>query len=225
MKIASRSHRQAKGRLRGLLAARDHPQLLAWAAGDPGVMGLLTSLLFEPDELIVWRAIEGLGKAAGLRAESDLESVRDLLRRFIWAMNDESGSLIWRAPEAMGETLANVTALVGEYGTILASYLREEPFERGVHWAIARIAGLAPATIAESLNELVRSLSMADPYLRAHAGIALATLGAKRPALALLRLAHDPAQLTVYDFTSGLLRTSTVGREVQGALSQSDGRS
>ena len=55
---------QRKEELRNLLALRDWEQLKTWSKGQRNVMSSLLALLFEPDPLLAWRAIEALGVMA-----------------------------------------------------------------------------------------------------------------------------------------------------------------
>jgi hypothetical protein len=76
-------------------------------------------------------AVEAAGQMAAVTAESGLEPVREVLRRVIWLMNDESGGVLWQGPEILGEILVQVPDLRPEFAPLLPPYLVEEPFERG----------------------------------------------------------------------------------------------
>jgi hypothetical protein len=86
----------------------------------------------------------------GLLREPDLyprEAVLELLRRFLWSLNDESGAVPWGVPEAMGEVLAARPEFRADFLPILCGMLTEEEalqtgaIERGVFRALARIGG------------------------------------------------------------------------------------
>ncbi|MBW2457267.1 MAG: hypothetical protein JRI68_22355, partial [Deltaproteobacteria bacterium] len=51
-------------------------------------------------------AAVALGVVAGDRSLVSDERAADLLRRFLWSLNDESGAVPYGVPEAMGEVLA-----------------------------------------------------------------------------------------------------------------------
>ena len=143
--------------------------------------------LYDPDELVAWRAVEEMGRAA---RELSLEAVRELLRRTLWSMNDESGGLLWKGPEVIGAVLANVPALCGEFGPILAGFLEEEPFRAGTRWALWRISAVAPEVVQAAGLEAAPD---PDPVV---AGLAALALG--RPVLHAFRS---------FDFGSGEMRT------------------
>lgn len=201
---------QRKASVRAILAKRDWPALLEWARNERDPPGTLTSLMFDLDEQVRWRAVEATGRVAALMAESDLDSVRELIRRLLWSMNDESGNLVWNAPEAIGEVLVNVPVLIDEYAGLLPSFLREEPFERGTHWAIARVGRLRPDLFADAVGELVASLESADAYQRAFAVLALDAIGAQKELDQAGHLLRDEAPVSVYDYDTGRMVPTTV---------------
>ena len=83
----------------------------------------LLCALFEPDEVLRWRVVRGVGITVSAMAEKDLESARVIMRRLMWSLNDESGGIGWGAPEAMGEIMAENETLASEYHRILVSYI------------------------------------------------------------------------------------------------------
>ena len=130
--------------MRELLTRGDCEAVVSLAGRSPGSMRELRTLLLEPEDLIRWRAVQAIGKVMAVKAERDLEGVRDEVRRLLWSMSDESGNFLPHAPEAIGEILANVPTLIDEFAAVLFSFIEEESFERGVHWAIARVSQIAP---------------------------------------------------------------------------------
>ena len=124
------------------------------AQGGGNVYRTLSSLLYDDDILVRWRAIDGMGKASRIIAGTDIEKVRRQVRRILWLMNDESGGLCWNGPEAIAEIVFNVPSLIEEYGKILISFLAEEPFQAGTRRGIARIGQMEPGLFAESAKYL-----------------------------------------------------------------------
>jgi hypothetical protein len=203
-----RAKRKAKARQ--LLENRDLDGIERWTSASKSALSTLFSLTFEKDELIRWRAIEAIGKAAAVVGTQHEERVKDFLRRLLWLMNDESGGLGWHAPEAIGEVLFNIPKLAVEYGIILTSFLKEEPFERGSHFSLVRIGILQPAAILACAPALTASLKEKDPAIRAFACQALRIAGSEIPSDALRVLAQDKEAFHVYDFKKGNLQAVTV---------------
>ena len=196
----------------GFLRSRDWTSLRGWTRTNRRALATLYSLMYDPDELVKWRAIEATGIAARVKADRDLDRVRDFIRRCIWLMNDESGGLGWHSPEVIGEVLVNVPELIAEYGGLLPHYFFEEPFERGAVIAVSRVGGLAPSLISEHADELMTLLGDADPGIRFHALRALKKIDTRLPDALVQRLSRDSDEVSVYDFENGHLeRVSVAG--------------
>jgi HEAT repeat protein len=198
---------------RALLARFDLDAVTAWAEGEPQAVRVLQQLLFDQDELASWRAVEGLGRAAAVLARRGLEPARELLRRVLWLMNDESGGLLWYAPQVMAAVIANVPALAREFGDILASFLEEEPFRTGTRWGLWRISGTSPEVIRAAAVELGASLQDPDPAVRGHAVLALRAAGAAVPDVA----GGDRGAFAFFDPRIGEMRSTTVADAARGA--------
>ena len=201
-----------------LLQTHDRVGIKAWAKREANAFGSLQVLLFESEELLRWRAIEALGLAAAVKAETDREPVRNLLRRLFFSLNEDSGMVGWHSPEAMGEVLAQVPALIGDYAANLGSVLLRPPFERGAHWAVARMAAVQPEAASQCAGELLLSLGASDPYLRGYAVMALAAMHWTAARAGLEALQDDPGRLTRYDFDAGELKEIAVGPLARAAL-------
>ncbi len=212
------SRRQAQ--MRRFLTTRDWPGLIAEMQPTQATLSVLLSLSYDTDELIRWRAIEAMGQVARVLARTDVERVRNLIRRLLWSMNDESGGVGWHAPETIGEILANVPPLVGEMGVLLTAFLRQAPFERGAYLAVYRAASVEAAPFEDSAPELVDSLRSSDPYVRGLASLALGALGKTVYRGDVEALRSDTSPVTLYDFEAGRMTSTTVSRlaERAGAL-------
>lgn len=206
------SQSRRKETARRLLDAFDLDGVDRWAEGEPQAVRTLQSFLFDADELLRWRAVEAIGRAAAVRARAGLEPVRELIRRTLWLMNDESGGLLWHGPQVVAAVLAHVPALAEEFADILASFLDEEPFRAGTRWALWRLAPTAGLS-AEVVPRLEASLGDPDPAVRGHAALALSAARAG----ALPVLAGDGETFELFDPRSGALRTMTVADAARGA--------
>ncbi|MHC4218918.1 MAG: DVU0298 family protein [Planctomycetota bacterium] len=202
-----------KKRLHQLLEQRETNEISDLAAGRRRVLGVLTSLTYDPDPLIVWRAIEAMGVAAGRIARDDPEFVRNHLRRLLWLISEESGGQCWRAPEAMAEIVVLRPDLFGEYAPIVVFLLREmadedlDYFRPGVLWAIGRLGALADEHIPEVLDAITGALDDADPQARGMAVWCLGQIGRSDLLAARPDLADDEGPVELYE-DGGLKRTS-----------------
>ena len=166
--------------LRGCLDAPDPDAALAGLERQARLKQFirpLFSLLRAPETR--QRAAEAIGWLAARLAEEDTEAARDIVRRLMLGLTEESGGIGWGSPEAIGAVLARNAELAGEYASILISYLEingdnyleHPPLQCGVLWGIARLAESGPGFIdakkaaaclrphLESPDEAVRSLA------------------------------------------------------------------
>ncbi len=134
---------------------------------QPATRALL-SFLSSADGALRSRSAQALGPLVADRARSDPDGAREIVRRLMWSLNDESGGIGWGAPEAMAHILARSDSLWEEFAPVFVSYLRED----------GNFLGGGPL----------------EPYLLAAAGIlararpeALRSLGAERFLVPFLR--------------------------------------
>lgn len=217
------NRQQRKRLVKDLVSSRQLPQLIAFAQEDKRVIGVLCALLFERDDRIRWRAIEALGAVAAILSVTNLESVRELLRRLEWLMNDESGGSGWHSPEAMAAIVMNVPVMMDDFGLILGSYLNDEPLRRGAHWAVAAIAKTRPDLFTDRIDELTGSLLSVDPYVRGYAVLALASLDHESVGARTQSLKNDAGTLDLYCRDTGEMRTTTVEELVALVVAGADG--
>jgi len=148
----------------------------------------LSSLIRSDDEAAKYRAVAALGWVTARLAESDLEAGRDVVRRLMLTLTEESGGIGWGSPEAIGEILARHEGLAVEFAPILASYadpecdnyLEHVPLQRGVLWGLARLAETRPRLLLrQGIPGRLRShLASQDPTTRGLAAWVACLLGA-----------------------------------------------
>ena len=193
------------------------------AARRRRVLGSLVTLTYAADPRISWRAVEAVGAAASRIAADDPGHVREFLRRLRWLINDESGGICWRAPEAMAEILRRRPALYADYIPIVTSLLVSleeedlEHFRAGALGAIGRLGALARDHFGDVAPAVVSALNDPDPQTRGMAAWCLCEVGhadllADRP-----DLIADEGPVDLYE--GGTITRTTVSQLVQRALS------
>jgi hypothetical protein len=217
------NNRVDKKEIRNFLAGRDFDSLIKWVSSVRNPHRLLLSLAYDTDELIRWRAVETIGRVAKLQSAKDIAKVRDLIRRLLWLMNDESGGLSRTAPETIGEILVNVPSLIDEFGELLLAFLHEEPFETSAHLAIYRIASVDPKPFMKHYETLINSLSNPEPKIRAYSILALNKITPVKSRAHAKEKIEDETSLTIYDFNSGAMIKTTIKNIVQEILSDYGG--
>jgi len=174
-----------KAELDQMLSREDFPGLLRAARRETAkVIRFLTSRLYSADEDQKWRAVRALGQVAGRREILGDRKAAELLQRFFWSLNDESGAVPYGVPEAIGEILAVRPELQPQFLPILCSMVTEEEtsqtgaIERGVIWALGRIGTqvveCSPAAVAAVA---AAASSHADHVTRRVAAWALPRIG------------------------------------------------
>ncbi len=201
-----------------LLDNHDINGALAWLVKQRRSLSIVSSLLFTEDQLLRWRAIEVLGKLSGIISKENIDFIRKLLNHNFWMLNDESGNVGWYAPETIGEILYNVPEFIDEFGIMLPTYIIEEPFERGSHWAIARVAEIKPEVFKKDFSKILKSLEDSDPYIRVFTAKAVMLIDPLNAKPKVEKLATDNDEVELYNFTTGNLYQTTVAEIVKDLL-------
>ena len=189
-------------------------QIAALADCNPRLLSMLTALMYYPDELIGWRAVEALGAATRRITDRDPEKVRVHLRRLFWLMNDKSGAIGWRAPEAIGEILYQCHGRFDEFVSPLFYLLDMAPedaprFRAGTLWAIGRIGSVRPGLADPVLEMILCCLKETDSQTRGMAVWCLSRIGFRSPIAEIKELLADVGKVMLYQ--RGKLVLTSVG--------------
>ena len=209
-----------------------HLSALAIMDGRESVGPLLSFLLLGGD--MTARAAVGLGVAVAALAESEPEAGRNMVRRLMWHMNEESGNIGWGIPEAFAETLARNARMAKEFHPVLLSYImdtgRDDNFcdhgvlRRSCYWAVGRLAQSRPDLCARALPWLIKGLADNDIPCRGMAAWALAQLPVSLEAVPHLRqLAESPpdvAEGLCFVFDGTVVQECRVGVLAKNALAR-----
>ncbi|MFC1477686.1 DVU0298 family protein [candidate division KSB1 bacterium] len=108
-------------------------------SNNPAIIRKLMGFLYHPELELRDAAARGFGMIARVMP---MEKLKDLLRRMMWMLNDESGSCSWHVPYAIGEIgFNNPEAIDGFIGCF--SHYANDPddyLSTGVKRALKRIA-------------------------------------------------------------------------------------
>jgi len=194
------------------------------------VINSLFSFLYHGDASMKSNAVSLMGKTVAALAEDDMESGRNVVRRLMWNLNDESGSIGWGSPEAMGEILARHEKLAREYGHILASYTRPEGnyleneiLQRGLLWALLRVWRTRPELFTRWDPLILPYLESGDPAVRGLAAELLGELREKQAYHALSGLMEDDSEYENPMEQDGLKRrVKDAAREALAKIQESE---
>lgn len=187
------------------------------------VINPLFALFNHADPEIKWAAVTAAGAVVADLADQDLEGARNIMRRIMWNLNDESGGIGWGLPEAMGEILSRRDILADEYTRILVSYANEEAnylehegLQRGLLWGIGRLAQTKPHRLSDAAPHLMRYLDSPDASVRGHAAWVMGLLLVRESRPRLEALMDDESEFQIY--LNRLLKTQRVCDAAASAL-------
>lgn len=204
--------RVGKNRLREILLADDwRAHIPEIANGGMASVGPLFSFLLG-NPLRGHRAAAALGATIAEIYKSEPEKAKNICRRFMWHMSEESGNIGWGIPEAFAETLAACEPLAEIYKNILVSYIIDlghddnycdnDMLRRSCYWGIGRFAQAWPEMAEKARPWLIKGLSDKDDICRGMAAWALSQLPPSLsdvPALKKLVLANDKTSCSIFE--------------------------
>lgn len=208
------SAKDRKENVRNLLKNNDSAGLVALADRDRQVVNTVNRLLYDDDPLVRWRAV----KALGWLAAHDYFLLDKVIGRLVYTLNEDSGSIGWMTPQALGEICAADPDLVEDFFPIVLSSIKVEVFRAGVIWAVGRVAPSRPDLVEDTGPALLVALTDPNPEVR---GLACWALGTKRDTTAINELTHmmsDPGRLSFFD--GDHLGETTVAELARQALEQ-----
>lgn len=228
------SLREGRRRIRDMLAGPDWQASLAEIAGmgQKAVGPLFSFLLLEPE--MMHRAARALGLVVADLYRHKPELARNIVRRFMWHMNEESANIGWGIPVAFAETLVASPGLAREYGRILNTYIMDLGFDdnycdhdilrRDCYWAVGRLAESHPDLAEPARQWLVKGLADRDSICRGMAAWALGKLApdlTAAPALSALARADNNDLCAIFD--NDRLMSVTVSEQARNTLAGQSG--
>lgn len=165
-----------------------------------GLLSQALGALCSQEPQLRWRAVEAVGLLVSKVAAKDLEAAKEVVRRLLWSLNEESGSIGWGAPEALAEILARENELAKDFLPIFVSFLEPAHLLRippaiaqGFLWGVFRLGKPYREALGkpEVLQGIKAFLASPDPSSRGMALLALKSLGAWESLSELESLSHD----------------------------------
>ena len=206
-----------KTRTLDLVKQRDFYELTILVSNNKRALKYFYSILYEPDAINKWNCIDAFGYLAKELADSDVEFFREIIRRFIWMMNEEGGNSNWSAPEAIGEIIYNQPKLYGHFAPIMiTAAIDEEIFQKGMLWAIARFGGVIPNEVIKFEKEIIEFLHSNNPEIIGLAAIALGNSGIKNALPMLQTMINNDRLIEIY--SGGKKHMLTIGQIAKEAI-------
>jgi hypothetical protein len=198
--------------VQALLREGNFPELVSLAGRESFVTAILLQFLYDPNEPLHWRALEGLGHVA----HGHPHQVQKVISRLLWLLNEDSGSFGWGAAAALGEIGRHELSVVFDIIPMFCGFL-DETFSRvPMLWGIGRMAAVHPKELHEVVPCLLACLEDSDPEVRGLSAWALGNLQEQDAREPLKKLLDDEHSLVLYD--GGELRRTTVAQLAREAL-------
>jgi len=207
-------HKVRREKVIAYLLNGDFASLVALAERETGVSAILLQLTYALDDLLSWRAVEGLGYLA----EFHPDKVTPIRGRLLWLLNEDSGSFGWGAPAVLGEIGRRNFTLVADIVEMLFGYLEEEFSRSAMLWGLGRLGQGHPEVVRKAIPQIMEYVLDADPQVRAHAAWCLGVNGAREAAAPLAQLSDDSEPVKLYE--NGELWETTVGAIARQALAR-----
>lgn len=152
-----------KDDLRALLESGDEARLAAMVADDPRTVRHVVTRLWDGDNGVRDRAARALGVAAvhhpGL--------IREVVRRLMWALNDESATRGGPGLVGLGEIGRQAPEIIAPYVPALAAMAGDEGLRVELLRALTALAASAPELVAPHVGSLERAIGEPGPEARA----------------------------------------------------------
>lgn len=200
--------RKIRRQVRQILDVPDREEALERLARIPDkqLIGHLFSHFYAREELIKFRSVTAMGFLGKRLAQTRMESARDLMRRLMWNLNDESGGIGWGSAEAMGEILSHSPKVADEFDSILfsfldpsANYIDNPLLQQGILWGIGTYVKAAPDRLTPDLAGLLAPfLDSEDPIKRGYAVLVLKNAGHMDTGPLHRHLSTDHREIPVY---------------------------
>ncbi|MFC1585576.1 DVU0298 family protein [Fibrobacterota bacterium] len=216
-----------KGRIKKLLGSEQFRDQLDTLESFPPLktVNSLFPFLCSSEKAVKWHSVTVMGIMVSRLVVQDFEKARNVMRKLIWMLSEESGNIGWGAPEAMAEIMARDRQMAREYSSILVSFMMEEgnylefePLQKGVLWGIGRLAEAdAKLLTSHGAGEyLLPYLESSDSEIKGLAVRAAGLLKFEGARRYIQKLVDDKEPIEIYE--NGRFVTVAVGELVEELL-------
>lgn len=155
--------------LQQILMNNDWVSLRKQVIQNRDVVRQLLRRTYVNDGLLFWRAVEAIGIAAETIESQQPGYAAELVRRYLWSLNEESGGTAWNASEVIGSIMARCPKQCGHFHWQLAQLIKDENLVQGALWGLARLALVSPENVSPVAELVLPLLESSDPQLRGRA--------------------------------------------------------
>jgi len=181
--------------LKRLLLERRFDEIVMKAEKSKTFLRGLMAVLYDGDELTVYRAATAWGRLA----LSSPATVHRFTSRLAWQLNDESGSIGKGSPLVIAEVARANLDVAKKMVLVSTHFLDNRGMLKKVLWGIGRVGEQYPHLVEDVVPELKALLADAEADIRGMAAWALGKIGAKGIASALTPLLSDERLINIYE--------------------------
>lgn len=149
---------RVKGEVMAMLRKGDMKDLAELTLRRPAAVRFLLARLWDREPVVRERAAEAVGTAAAQHRELGLE----LLRRFTWALNDESATNGANVLPAMAAVAAALPDIAGPFVGPMVAALADPGLAAPARNALERIAASHPELVEPFSEEMEQALHDGD---------------------------------------------------------------
>lgn len=166
---------ELKKAIKEALQKRDLNRVAELGLENPRTISVLFNLSYDKDSLITWRAIEAMGEVVRAIAQRSKEEAREIMKRLLWSITEESGGLGWSSIEMIAEVIVRSPKVFSDVALLIPEYFDEPIFRESVLYALWRIGVEHPELLEwDAVENVVReALQSGDTTLQ---GLALLIL-------------------------------------------------
>lgn len=143
--------RGLRRRLRQLIESQATSEINELVAADAAAVRHLLSLSYQPDPELR----RGAAQVLGVAGKYHPQAVQNVIRRLVWAMNDESGTNAATAPEVLSAIAEERPELLLPMVPDLIRLAADERLREGLTRALRTVAQRCPGHVAEGLTRLM----------------------------------------------------------------------
>ncbi len=159
---------KSRRQLLSLLELNDLSSVVSMVKENRRFLSHLVRIAYDKETVAGWRSIKAVGLAARAIVNDEYPFLREMIRKLLWSLSDESGGIGWSAPEMIGEIVCADPERFQDIIPILTGIydVEEEVFRPGILYALSRIAESKPELIVSYANLALRALDDHNPLVR-----------------------------------------------------------
>ncbi len=209
--------RQLKKNIKELVEKNEFDTIKTYVDKESRTLSVLYSMSYDKNSISSWRSIQYIGRIVGRLGDDDYETARGYIRRFMWDVTEESGTVGWSVPEILGEIIReNPSPFMDIIPLVFSLYDEEMPFRSGVLYAIGRIGEKYPEYVKDGLRLIKKGLETDNKEICASAIVSAKRLKLHEMDEIIQKVKDKKEKIKIY--SEGKLIDITIGEIVSSEI-------